>query len=63
MSLSCFSLEISLNILSGSSLHFVDIRGIYTGVRMECEELGFSKQSWLTAWTHGLTESRVLAAR
>ena len=23
------------------------IRGIYTGVRMECEKLGFSKQSWL----------------
>ena len=24
-------------------------RGIYTGVRMECEELGFSKQGWLAA--------------
>ena len=25
-------------------------RGIYTGVRMECEESGFSKQGWLVAW-------------
>ena len=47
----------SFKILSGSSLHFVGIRGIYTRVRMECEESGFSKQSWLAAWTHGLTES------
>ena len=31
----------------GSSLHFVGIRGIYTRVGMECEESGFSKQSWL----------------
>ena len=38
----------SLKNLSGSSLHFVGIRGIYTRVRMECEESGFSKQSWLT---------------
>ena len=28
---------------------FVGKRGIYTGVRIECEELGFSKQSWLVA--------------
>ena len=35
----------SLNILSGSSLHFVGIRGIYIEVRMECKESGFSKQS------------------
>ena len=26
------------------------IRGIYTGVRMECEESGFSKQGWPAAW-------------
>ena len=26
------------------------IRDIYIGVRMECEESGFSKQSWLAAW-------------
>ena len=44
--------------LSGSSQCFVGIRGIYTRVRMECEESGFSKQSWLAAWTRGLTESR-----
>ena len=25
-------------------------RGIYPGVRMECEESGFSKQGWLAAW-------------
>ena len=49
-----FSLGFSLNILSGSSLHFVGIRGIYTRMRMECEELGFFKieltgslDSWL----------------
>ena len=44
-------------------LSFVGIRGIYTRVRMECEESGFSKQGWLTAWPRGLTESRVPAAR
>ena len=52
----------SLNILSRSSLHFVGIRGIYIRVRMECEELGFSKQSWLATWPRDLTESRVQAA-
>ena len=25
-------------------------RGIYTRVRMECEESGFSKQGWLATW-------------
>ena len=25
-------------------------KGIYTGVRMECEESGFSKQGWLATW-------------
>ena len=44
-------------------LSFVGIRGIYTRVRMECEESGFSKQGWLMAWPCGLTESRVPAAR
>ena len=34
------------------------IRGIYTGVGMECEESGFSKQSWLATWPRDLTESR-----
>ena len=30
-----------LKILSGSALHFVGIRGIYTRVRKECEESVF----------------------
>ena len=46
-----FLLGFSLKNISRSSLHFVGIRGIYTRVKMECEELGFSKQSWLAAWT------------
>ena len=37
--------------------------GIYTRVRMECEESGFSKQGWLVAWPHGLTELRVPSTR
>ena len=39
----------SLKILSGSSLHFVIIRGIYTCVRMECEESVFQNRAgwWL----------------
>ena len=37
MNQSCFS----LGFLSRSSLSFVGIRGIYTGVKMECEESGF----------------------
>ena len=49
--------------LSRSSQYFMGIRGIYTRVRMECEESGFSKQSWLAAWTYGLIESRVSTAR
>jgi len=32
--------------------------GIYTWVKMECEESGFSKLGWLAAWPRGLTESR-----
>ena len=35
--------------LSGSSLSFMGIKGIYTRVRMECEESGFSKLGWLAA--------------
>ena len=45
-----FYSRVSLKILSRNSLSFVGIRGIYTGVRMECEESGFSKQGWLAAW-------------
>ena len=55
MSQSCFS----LGFLSGSSQHFVGIKGIYTRVRIECKESGFSKQSWLVTWPRDLTESRV----
>ena len=41
VSLSRFSLEaLFLSWVKG---------GIYTGVRMECEESGFSKQGWLAA--------------
>ena len=57
MSQSCFSVGFSLKILSGSSLHFVGIRGIYTGECMECEESVFPKQSRLTTWPRDLTES------
>ena len=49
MNQSCITLGF-LKILFKSSLSFVVIRGIYTGVRMECEESGFSKQGWLATW-------------
>ena len=45
-----FLYSFSLKILSRSFLSFVGKKGIYTGVRMECEESGFSKQGWLAAW-------------
>ena len=48
----------SVKILSGSSLSFVGIRGIYNGVREECETSGFTKQGWLVAWPRDLIESR-----
>ena len=48
VSLSKFSLE--------TLFFFVSKRGIYTGVRMKCEESGISKQGWLAAWPLGLTE-------
>ena len=45
-----FFSKVSLSkILSGNSLSFVGKRGIYTRVKMECEESGFSKQGWLAA--------------
>ena len=63
MNQSCFT----LGFLSQNSLwklsFFHGIKGIYTGVRMECEMSGFSKQGWLAAWPHGLTESRDPDAR
>ena len=53
----------SLSKFSLEALFLSWVKGeYYTGVRMECEELGFSKQDWLTAWPRGLTESRVPAA-
>ena len=55
MNQSCFS----LGFLSGCSLHFMGIRGIYTRVRMECEKSGFFK----TELADGLIESQVLAVR
>ena len=58
-----FLLGFSLKIVSGSFLHFVGMRGIYTGVRMECEESSFKKQGWLAAWLRSLTESKVPAMR
>ena len=59
-----FFSKVSLSkILSGNSLSFVGKRGIYTGVRMKCEESDFSKQDWLAAWPHGLTKSQVPTAR
>ena len=41
----------SLKILFGSSLHLVGIRGIYTGVRIECEESFFQNRA---GWRLGL---------
>ena len=38
------------------------IRGIYTGVCLECEELVFPNQSGLVSWPRDLTESQVQAA-
>ena len=58
-----FFSRVSLSkILPGSSLHFVGIRGIYTGVCMECEESVFPKQSGLVTWPRNLIESRVQSA-
>ena len=56
------SIFFSLGFLSQNSLwklSFVGKKGIYTEMRMECEESGFSK----TGLTYGLTESRVLVTR
>ena len=51
-----FFRDFSLKILSRSSLYFVGIRGIYTGVRKECEESVFPKQSGLVTWPCNLTK-------
>ena len=59
-----FLSRVSLSKFSLEALFLSLVKmGIYTGVRMECEESGFSKQGWLTAWPRGLTESRVLVTR
>ena len=58
MSQSCFFSRISLKILSGSYLQYVGIRGIYTGVCLECKMSVFPKQSGLVTWPRDLTESR-----
>ena len=47
----------SIKILFGSSLHFVGIKGIYTGVCLECKESVFPKQSGLATWPLDLTRS------
>ena len=52
----------SLKILSGSSLHIMGIRGIHTGVCLECERFIFPKQSGLATWPRNLTKLRVQAA-
>ena len=54
-----FFSRISLKILSGNSLQYVGIRGVYTDVCLECEKLVFSKQSGLATWPHDLTELQV----
>ena len=41
MSQSVFLQGFSLNIVSRSSLYSMGMRGIYTGMIMECEESGF----------------------
>ena len=57
-----YDTRVSLSKFSLEAL-FCGYKGIYTGVRMECEESGFSKQGWLAAWPRGLTESRDPATR
>ena len=46
-----FFSRVSLSKFFGSSLHFMDIRGIYTGVRKECEESFFHNR---VDWRLGL---------
>ena len=59
-----FFSRVSLSKFSLEALFLSWVKGVFIlGVRMECEESGFSKQSWLAAWTRDLIESRVLAAR
>ena len=58
MNQSCFTLGfLSQNSLSKFSLSIMGMKGIYTGVRRECETSSFSKQRWLMAWSRDLTKS------
>ena len=59
-----FFSRVSLSKFSLEALFLSWVKGVFIlGVRMECEESGFSKQGWLVTWPHRLTESQVLAAR
>ena len=59
-----FFSRVSLSKFSLEALFLSWVKGVFIlGVRMECEESGFSKQGWLAAWPCGLTESRVPATR
>ena len=59
MNQSCFTLEFSLKILSGSSLQFVGIKVFIVGYEMECEKSIFSKTSCTGDSLHDWDESRV----
>ena len=50
MSQSCFSLGFFSQNSLWKLFFFRGKSNIYTGMRMECEELGFTKQGWLAAW-------------
>ena len=56
MSQSCFFSRVSL---SRSSLQYVGIRAIYTGVCLECEMSIFRKQNGLATWPRDLTDLQV----
>ena len=49
--------------LSRSSLRYMGIRGIYTGVCLECRRSIFPKQSGLATWPRDLIHSRGQVAR
>ena len=57
-----FFSRVSLSKFSLEALYFVGVKGIYTGVRKECEESIFPQQSELATWPCDLTKSRVQAA-
>ena len=52
-----FLSRVSLSKFSLEALFLLLVKmGIYTGVRMECEESGFPKHSWLSTWPRDLIE-------